>query len=78
MANEPTESSLLEKAVNLCLGNAKQYLRDADLLHSFKSYRQSLALTAMSGVELGKAVIYPLRSKGLVAQETLSFPFNSC
>ena len=57
--------------------NAKQYIKDADILFSFKSFRNSLALTILSDVELGKAVIYHLLSKDLIAQDTLPSPYQS-
>ncbi len=71
-----TESSVLEKAALLCLKNARQYIKDADLLYSFKSYGHALALTVLSEVELGKAVIYHLWSKDLISGETLPPPFQ--
>jgi AbiV family abortive infection protein len=72
-----TEVGILEKGVLLCLQNAKQYIKDADILFSFKSYRHSLALTILSDVELGKAVIYHLLSKDLIAQDTLPSHYQS-
>jgi AbiV family abortive infection protein len=51
-------------------------IKDAEILHKFKSNRHALALTVLSDVELGKAVIYHLWSKGLIARETTSEIFR--
>lgn len=72
-----TEFSVLEKAARLCLRNARQYVKDADILYSFKSYGHALALTVLSDVELGKAVIYHLWSKDLISGDALPPPFQS-
>ena len=61
----------LSKASKLCLDNAKQYVTDARLLYSTKSYGHALALTILSDIELGKAVMYHLCSEGLVTEEIL-------
>jgi len=71
-----TQETTLEKATVLCLKNAKQYIKDAEILHSFKSYKHSLALTVLSDVELGKAVIYHLWSKDLIEGRILPEPFQ--
>ena len=42
----------------LCLTNAKQYIKDAKILYSMKSYGHALALTVLSDIEVGKSVIY--------------------
>jgi hypothetical protein len=75
--SELAEVSILEKGVLLCLQNAKQYIKDADILFSFKSYRHAIALAILSDVELGKAVIYHLLSRDFIAQDTLPSPYQS-
>ena len=77
VVNSLNEDSILEKAERLCLKNAKQYINDADILYSVKSYGHALALTVLSDVELGKAVIYNLWRKGLLSEETLTKPYQS-
>ena len=72
------EASVLEKAAKLCLKNARQLIKDAEFLYSFKSYGHALGLTVLSDVELGKAVIYHLWSKGLISGETLPPPLQAC
>ena len=61
----------LSEASKLCLDNAKQYVSDAGLLFSAKSYGHALALTILSDIELGKAVMYHLCSKGMVTEDIL-------
>lgn len=72
-----TESNVLGKAALLCLRNARQYIKDADLLCAFNSYGHALALVVMSDVELGKAVVYHLWSKDLISGETLPLPLQT-
>jgi len=72
-----TEYGVLEKAARLCLKNARQYIKDACTLYSFMSYGHALALTVLSDVELGKAVIYHLWSKDLISGNTLPAPFQA-
>ena len=72
-----TNDGILEKAAVLCMKNAKQYDKDAEILHKFNSNQHALALTILSDVELGKAVIYHLWSKGLIDCENLPAPFQS-
>lgn len=76
MVNILSEESILEKAASLCLKNAKQYIKDADLLYSFKSYGHALSLTVLSDVELGKTVIYNLWSKNLIKEDILPSYFR--
>jgi len=71
------EDSILENAERLCLRNSKQYISDADILYSFKSYGHALALIVLSDVELGKAVIYNLWRKGLLSEDKLIQPYQS-
>ena len=61
----------LSEASKLCLDNAKQYVSDAGLLYSAKSYGHALALTILCDIELGKAVMYHLCSKGMVTKDIL-------
>ena len=63
--------NLFSKASKLCLNNSKQYVKDARILYSTKSYGHALALTVLSDIELGKAVIYHLCSKNLISKEVL-------
>ena len=77
MVNVLQEADVLEKAALFCLSNAKQYANDADILCSFRSYGHSLLFTVLSDVELGRAVIYNLWSKGLISEDMLPSPFQS-
>ena len=61
----------LSEASKSCLDNAKQYLKDAELLFSTNSYGHALALTVLCDIELGKAVIYHLCYKRLITEEVL-------
>ncbi len=72
------ETILLEKVTKLCLKNAKQYVKDAELLYTFKSYGHALALTILSDIELGKAVVYHLWAKDLITEENLPSAYLSC
>jgi AbiV family abortive infection protein len=65
----------LSKVSKSCFNNAKQYVKDAQLLYSLKSYGHALALTVLCDIELGKAVIYHLCSKGLITKEVLPNQF---
>ena len=62
------ETEQLSKVSKSCLNNAKQYVKDAQLLYSLKSYGHALALTVLCDIELGKAVIFHLCSKGLITE----------
>ena len=64
----PNQLSQVSKS---CLNNAKQYVKDAEMLYSTKSYGHALALTVLGDIELGKAVIYHLCSKELITEEVL-------
>ena len=72
-----TNDAILENASVLCMKNAKQYIKDAEILHKFNSNQHALALTVLSDVELGKAVIYHLWSKGLIDSVNLPALFQS-
>ena len=61
----------LSEASKSCLANAKQYVKDAELLFSTNSYGHALALTVLCDIELGKAVIYHLCSKKLITEKVL-------
>ena len=71
------EQEPLSKASKCCLDNAKQYVKDARILYSTKSYGHALALTVLSDVELGKSVIYHICSKGMITEEVLPTQFIS-
>lgn len=70
-----SEYGLLSKASKFCLDNAKQYVEDAQLLYSAKSFGHALALTVLSDVEVGKSVIYHLCSKELITEKVLPNQF---
>ena len=71
-----SEKNILDKASSLCLKNAKQHIKDAELLYSFKSYGHALALTVLSDVEIGKTAIFNLWSKNLIKEEILPPSFQ--
>ena len=71
-----SDFELFSKASKLCLTNAKQYVKDAKILYSTKSYGHALALTIFSDIELGKAVIYHLCSKDLISKDVLPDDFH--
>jgi len=71
------EQEQLAKASTLCLNNAKQYVKDAELLFSTESFGHALALTILGDIELGKSVIYHLCSKGLIIEKVLPTQFIS-
>lgn len=70
------ELPLLSEASKYCLDNAKQYVKDARILYSTKSYGHALALTVLSDIELGKSVIYHLCAKGMVTENVLPKQFQ--
>jgi len=70
-----SEKVLISKASKLCLENSKQYIQDAKLLFSSNSNGHALALTVLSDIELGKAVIYHLCAKELINEEVLPEQF---
>lgn len=72
-----TNSDMFAEASKECLWNAKQYVEDSRILYSTKSYGHALALTVLGEVELGKAVIYHLWSKGLISEKALPPQFLS-
>jgi hypothetical protein len=74
---EQTESGVLDKIAESCLKNARQFINDAEILCSFKSYGHALALTVLSDIELGKTAIYAIWSKDLIAGTTLPPLFQS-
>ena len=63
-----SEEKLLKEAVKLCLDNAEQYHKDAEILVALRSYGHALALTVLGEEELSKAIIYYLRSEGLLPE----------
>ena len=70
-------TNLLSDASKACLNNAKQYVKDAKILYSTKSYGHALALTVLGEIELGKAIIYHVWSKGLISEKILPNQFLS-
>ena len=55
----------LIKAAKLCLQNAKQFIDDAKLLISQKSYGHAFSLAALAEEEISKALIYYAEAMGL-------------
>lgn len=71
------KKQFLEKTSITCLKNAKQYIKDAEILCSFRSYGHALGLTILSDVEMGKSAIYNLYSKNLIPESTLPEPYST-
>ena len=59
-----------------CLKNAKQYIKDGEILYSFRSYGHALAMIILGNIELGKSAIYNLHSKNLIPKTTLPKPYS--
>lgn len=59
-ANTTLSRESLIKATKFCLQNAKQFLDDAKLLLSRKSYGHAFSLAALAEEEISKALIYYL------------------
>lgn len=68
---------LIEKTSKISLKNAKQYIKDAEILCSFRSYGHALAFTILGNVEMGKTAIYNLYSKNLIPNKTLPEPYST-
>lgn len=60
---------LLKEAVQLCLDNVEQYIKDAQLLVENGSYGHAFALAVLSEEELSKAYIYHACSEGLLPED---------
>lgn len=71
------KNKLLEKTLKASLKNAKQYIKDAEILCSFRSYGHALAFTILGDVEMGKSAIYNLYSKNLIPETTLPEPYST-
>lgn len=71
------KNKFFEKASNSCLQNASQYIEDAEILCSFRSYGHALGFTILGDVEMGKAVMYYLFSKNLMPETTLPEPYSN-
>jgi hypothetical protein len=71
------KNKLLEKTSKICLKNAKQYFKDAEILCSFRSYGHALGFTILGDVEMGKSAIYNLYSKNLIPVSTLPEPYST-
>jgi hypothetical protein len=72
------KKELLKKVSRLCLQNASQLLKDADLLFAFKSYGSALALVTIGNEEFGKAVIYKMFAEGFIDDQSLPINFHEC
>ena len=70
------KQDLLKEASDLCLENARQLIKDADLLFAFGSYGSALALVTISNEELGKAIIYKLLSQEFITEESIPNNFH--
>lgn len=68
MTSKNVKEKLLKKAVQSCLNNVEQYLKDARLLIENESYGHAFALTVLGEEELSKAFIYYMCSEGLVSE----------
>jgi AbiV family abortive infection protein len=66
MASNEVQEKLLKEAVQACLSNAEQYLKDAEILFENGSYGHSFALTVLGEEELSKAYIYHMCSEELL------------
>ncbi|MCJ7713866.1 hypothetical protein MUO66_05355 [Candidatus Bathyarchaeota archaeon] len=60
-----------------CLRNAKQYIKDGEILCSFRSYGHALAMIILCNVEMGKAAIYNLCAKDLIPKTALPQPYST-
>lgn len=71
MGIEMTEESIpqrfLRKAVQACLDNVEQYIKDAQLLVENGSYGHGFAFAVLGEEELSKAWIYHMCSEGLLS-----------
>lgn len=57
---------VLKRAVKLCLENAEQYIKDAELLIKNESYGHAFALTVLAEEEAAKVWIYYLCVQGIL------------
>ena len=71
------DEDFFEEASMACLRNAKQYIKDGEILCSFRSYGHALAMTILGNVEMGKSAIYNLCSKNLISKKTLPEPYST-
>ena len=60
---------LLKEAVQLCLDNVEQYIKDAQLLVENGSYGHAFALAVLGEEELSKAFIYHMCSEGFLPED---------
>lgn len=65
VTNHIPSKETLTKASKLCLKNAKQFIDDAKLLISQKSYGHALSLTVLATEEISKAIMYFFQKKDL-------------
>lgn len=68
MIEESTSEKLVKEAVKLCMDNAEQYHKDAELLIDNRSYGHAFALAVLGEEELAKAMMYRLCSEGLLPE----------
>ena len=68
MTSQNVQEKLLKNAVQSCLGNVEQYLKDARMLIENESYGHAFALTVLGEEELSKAYIYYMCSEGWVPE----------
>ena len=71
------EEKFFKEVSMACLRNAKQYIKDGEILCSFKSYGHALAMIILCNVEMGKAAIYNLCAKDLIPKTALPQPYSS-
>ena len=64
-----------EETSDACLKNAKQYIKDGEILYSFRSYGHALAMAILGNVEIGKTAIYNLYAKNLIPKKVLPQPY---
>lgn len=69
MTEESIPEELLKEAVSLCLANAEQYHKDAEILIDNRSYGHAFALAVLGEEELMKAYVYWACSEGLLPKD---------
>jgi len=57
------DEDFFEEATIAILRNAKQYIKDEEILCSFRNYCHALAITILDNVEMGKSASYNLAQK---------------
>jgi len=69
------DKDFFEETSDACLKNAKQYIKDGEILYSFRSYDHALAMAILGNVEIGKTAIYNLYAKNLIPKKVLPQPY---